>query len=72
MAKTSASDILVLSQLKEINRKLTLVLVNQKEIMDELAGKLPIIPELEEAIRGTREITDTIDRKVPDKPNKKK
>ena len=64
-------DILIAERLGDIDQKLTLVLANQKEFRDELEGKMPIIPELEKAIKQTGVLTHRIDRQVPDKPLRK-
>lgn len=66
-------------QLKEIDSKCNLTLVQLKKVLDAIAGLTPnpdtVTPELEKAMKATSTISAGIDRKVPDsrrKPVKKK
>jgi hypothetical protein len=70
-AKASPGDVLILKQLDDINRKLVVVLSNQKKFSEALDGKLPISAELEAQVTRARSLSTKIDRQVPDKPTKK-
>jgi hypothetical protein len=60
-----------LAGIDDLKKQNVLILANQKKLADELAGNLPVIPELEAAIDSNRALALRIDRKVPDNPNTK-
>jgi hypothetical protein len=64
------SDILIAAKLDKMDRKLDLILVELKEMGDAAAAS--VIPELETAVNRARALSFGIDRKVPDKPTRKK
>jgi hypothetical protein len=64
------SDIVIAAKLEKMDGKLDLILLQLKKLGDVAAAN--VTPELEDVINRARALSLGIDRKVPDKPQRKK